>query len=308
MKIDRLIGIVTILLQNDKMTAPGLARRFEVSRRTISRDIETLCKAGIPIVTTQGYGGGISIADGYKIDRTLLTKEDLQAVFAGLSGMDSVSRDPTLARLLAKLSDKGQPAVPEDMIIIDLASHHQALLTQKIEQIKGAMEARRLLSFRYCYGKGEGIRRIEPYRLIFKWSSWYVFGFCTDRQDFRLFKLDRLWDLTILEEAFTERELPKEGPALGGHLTKGRFHLRAVFEKSEKYRLVEEYGIDSFSIREDERLVLERDFANYGHMREWIFSFGDRVYVEAPKKLRDDIRQQAKDILEMYAAGAEAQG
>ena len=91
MKIDRLIGIITILLQKDKVTAPELARRFEVSRRTINRDIEDICKAGIPIVTTQGNGGGISISDSYKIDKTLFTHDELQAVFSGLQGIDSVS-------------------------------------------------------------------------------------------------------------------------------------------------------------------------------------------------------------------------
>lgn len=89
MKIDRLIGIITILLQNDKTTAPELAKRFEVSRRTINRDIEDICKAGIPVVATQGYGGGLSIADGYKLDKSLLTKDELQAVLAGLKGMES---------------------------------------------------------------------------------------------------------------------------------------------------------------------------------------------------------------------------
>ena len=63
MKIDRLIGILSILLQKETVTAPALAEQFEVSRRTISRDIDTLCQAGIPIVTRQGVNGGISIMD-----------------------------------------------------------------------------------------------------------------------------------------------------------------------------------------------------------------------------------------------------
>ena len=91
MKIDRLIGILSILLQEERTTAPELAERFEVSRRTINRDIEDLCMAGIPIVTTQGTGGGISIMDGYRMDRTLLTSKDMQMILAGLRSLDSVS-------------------------------------------------------------------------------------------------------------------------------------------------------------------------------------------------------------------------
>lgn len=91
MKLDRLIGILAILLQRDKTTAPILAEKFEVSRRTINRDIDALCRAGIPIVTTRGADGGISIMDGYKIDSTLLTSSDMQAILAGLRSLDSVS-------------------------------------------------------------------------------------------------------------------------------------------------------------------------------------------------------------------------
>ncbi len=304
MKIERLIGIITILLQNDKVTAPELARRFEVSRRTINRDIEDICKAGIPIVATQGYGGGLSIADGYKLDKTVLTKAELQDMLAGLRGMDSVSKG-SLAGLLEKLSGKEARVVAEDTIIIDLASHYQAShyqasLSQKIALIKEAIRTKRILSFQYYYGKGEARRSIEPYRLVFKWSSWYVFGFCLKRQDYRLFKLNRLWDLQAGEDTFIPRKLSPEQLSFEEHFTKGGIHLKAVFEASEKYRLIEEYGIDSFAAREDGKLLLERDFASYENMREWIFSFGDKVSVLAPKELLEDRRKQAENILKQH--------
>ena len=104
MKIDRLIGILSILLQKDKVTAPYLAEKFEVSRRTINRDIEDLCRAGIPLVTTQGVNGGISIMEGYKIDSTLLTSTDMQAILAGLRSLDSVSGTNRYMQLMEKLS------------------------------------------------------------------------------------------------------------------------------------------------------------------------------------------------------------
>ena len=91
MKIDRMIGILSILLQEEKTTAPKLAERFEVSKRTINRDIEALCKAGVPIRTSQGAGGGISIMEGYRMDRTILTSKDMQMILAGLRSLDSVS-------------------------------------------------------------------------------------------------------------------------------------------------------------------------------------------------------------------------
>ncbi len=305
MKIDRLIGIITILLQKEKTTAPELAKRFEVSRRTINRDIEGLCKAGIPVISTQGYGGSFSIADGYKLDKSLFTNDELQAVFAGLRGMDSVSKGSALSSLLDKLSSKGQRVIAEDMIIIDLASHYQPSLTQKIQQLKNAIREKHILSFQYYYEKVEAKRRIEPYRLIFKWSAWYIFGFCLDRQAFRLFKLNRLWDLQTDEETFSEREIPEEELSFGDYLAEGTFHLKAIFAQSEKYRLIEEYGIDSYSVCQDGRLLFERDFASYKNMREWIFSFGDKVSVLAPDKLQEDRKKQAENIMKMYGEKAD---
>ena len=120
MKLDRLIGIITVLLRNNKVTAPYLAEKFEVSRRTISRDIEDICKAGIPVVTEQGYNGGIYIAEGYKIDKTLLTAEELQAIFIGLKGIDSVSAIPRSSALADKLSLKNNVVfLAHDHILIE---------------------------------------------------------------------------------------------------------------------------------------------------------------------------------------------
>ena len=131
MKIDRLLGIITILLQRDKVTAPELAKRFEVSRRTINRDIEDICRAGIPVITIQGSGGGISISDSYKIDKTLLAKEEIQAVLYGLKGMDSISHTSYFDTMTEKLAG-GNTRIDTGVIMIDLASHYQKPLTQKI--------------------------------------------------------------------------------------------------------------------------------------------------------------------------------
>ena len=102
MKLDRLIGILSLLLQKERVTAPELAEQFEVSRRTIQRDIESLCRAGIPISTSQGTGGGISIMEGYRVDRTLLTAPEMQAILAGLRSLDSVSGTRRYAQLMEK--------------------------------------------------------------------------------------------------------------------------------------------------------------------------------------------------------------
>ena len=297
MKIDRLIGIIMILLQKDKVTAPELAERFEVSRRTINRDIDDICKAGIQIVTIQGSKGGISISDSYKIDKALLSNDELQAVFSGLKGIDSVSENSYLAKMIEKLSDRQKSIEVDNTIIIDLASHYQKPLTQKIEFLKTAIQSRQCISFQYYYKKGEGIRRIEPYHLIFKWSSWYVFGYCLDREAYRIFKLNRLWDICFLEQSFTPRKIPEQELQFDNYFSSDSIHLKALFSPSEKYRLIEEYGVDSYDITDTGELLLERDFVSYENMRSWIFSFGDKVSVIEPVQLYEDRRQQAENIV-----------
>lgn len=296
MKIDCLLGIITILLQRDQITAPELAKRFEVSRRTINRDIEDICRAGIPLVTTQGYGGGISIADGYKVDHALLTQEELQMLFSGLKGLDSVSERPYSTRLAEKLS--GKTIDIEDTMVIDLASHYQMSLTRKIVAIRDAIQNKQYISFRYYYEKGESNRTIEPYKLIFKWSAWYVWGCCLQRQDFRLFKLNRLWNLETGTDNFVPRELPPL--ELDQYFSENRIHLKALFEKDQKYRLIEEYGPDCFQSSPEDSLLFERDFVSYSNMREWVLSFGSQVEVLEPEQLRADLRQQAEKILDKY--------
>ena len=209
MKLDRLLGILTTLLQKEKITAPELAAKFEVTRRTIGRDIDTLCQAGIPIVTQQGAGGGISIMEGFKLDKTVLTTDELSGIIAALKGIGSVSETSNIERTLDKLRVNSNTVVSlKEPIIIDLASYYKGDLTEKIELIKRAVLDTRLIEFDYYYDKGESHRRIEPYYVIFQWSAWYLFGFCAERQDWRLFKLQRLWNLFACDEVYSPREIP----------------------------------------------------------------------------------------------------
>lgn len=300
MKIDRLIGIVTLLLQHNKVTAPELAERFEVSRRTINRDIEDICKAGIPLVTTQGYGGGISISDGYKIEKSFFTNDELQAVITSLKGIDSVAKDSYSAKILDKLSAIDSRLNIDDTVIIDLASHYKESLIEKIEQIKVAIKSLRKISFLYHSERGDGVRILEPYKIVFKWSAWYVFGFCLERNEYRLFKLNRLSDLKVINESFVKRVVPTELLEFNNYFNSTNYILKALFEPSEKYRLIDEYGTDCYSENSDGQLSFERDFVSYNNMREWVFSFGDKVTVLAPDKLRDDIVLNAKNILDKH--------
>lgn len=299
MKIDRLMGILTALLRQDKVTAPYLAEKFEVSRRTISRDVEALCLAGIPIVTEQGRGGGISIAPGYRLDKQLLTKEDLQSLLAGIRGVDSVSAAPQGTGLEAKL--EAVTALPENgPLLIDLASHYKDSLTEKISLLKDAIARSRLVSFRYYYEKGESLRTAEPYFVVFQWGDWYLFSWCLKRQDFRLFKLSRLWELSVKKEGFPPREIPRERLDFS-RAWQENYRLEALFQPAAKYRLVEEYGPDCFTVREDGRLFFSVGFTSYENMLSWALSFGDKAEILAPEELRLDLLRAGEIFHKLYA-------
>ena len=295
MKLDRLLGMLTILLQNDRVTAPELAERFEVSRRTIGRDIDALCRAGIPIATYQGAGGGIAIAEGYRIDKSVLTVDEMSGIIAALKGIGSVSEQSNVERILDKLR-AGADSVVSPPIIIDLASHYKGQLTAKIELIKRAILQTRLIEFDYYYEKGESRRRIEPYFVIFQWTAWYVFGYCLERRDWRMFKLTRLWGLTLSDEAYAPREIPPERRDFGLRDDK---RLVAVFDPSVRYQLIDAYGPQCWT-ETDGGLRFEIGFTNSGYIIGWLLGFGGKVKVLEPDDIARSIRDAARNILARY--------
>lgn len=300
MKIDRMIGILSVLLQHKKATAPELAEMFEVSRRTISRDIEALCKAGIPVFTSQGSGGGIRIMDGYRIDRTLLTSKDMQMILAGLRSLDSVSGSSYYRQLMEKIQAGASDFVSgRDSILIDLSSWYKEALAPKIELIQDAIEERKLLSFDYYAPKGEGKRSIEPYYLVFKWSSWYLWGWCTEKKDFRMFKLNRM-DMPIKNNTvFAAREVPL--PDLSTEkMFPFKIKVKAIFPQESKWRLVEEFGVDCFTVNEDGTLLFSTGYTDMENLLCWLLTFGDKAEVLEPTEAKDEMIRIAKNILHRY--------
>ena len=300
MKIDRLIGILSILLQEEKTTAPELAEKFEVSRWTINRDIEDLCKAGIPIRTAQGTGGGISIMDGYCIDRTILTSKDMQMILAGLRGLDSVSGKRYYGQLMEKIQTGSSEFISgRDSMLIDLSSWYKGSLAPKIEVIQNAIENRHIIQFMYYAPSGESNRRVEPYYLVFQWSSWYVWGWCLERKDYRLFKLNRMDCVVETDRGFLCRDVPM--PYLSNEkIFPGGINVKALFTPNMKWRLVEEFGPNCFTETDDGRLLFSADYTDMDNLVTWLMTFGAKVEVLEPEEVRDIIRRNAEEILKIY--------
>lgn len=245
-------------------------------------------------------GGGISLMEGFCLDTTVFTKQDMAALFTGLRTLDSVSRSTCAERIAEKFGGKGAAEVSDGMVI-DLASFYKEDLTDKIEKIQGAVRERRCISFYYCYPSGEGYRTVEPYLVVFRWSDWYVYGFNPKRQGFRLYKLRRLWELSVGEVYHEVRELPAEQERFGSHM-KDDYMVAAVYDASVKYRLVEEYGPRSFTVMEDGRLYARWGFADMAAASAWFLGFGDLVTVLEPpemaERMGDILRRAAEKYIE----------
>ena len=296
MKMERLIGILSILLQRDKVTAPELAEQFEVSRRTIQRDIESLCQAGIPIATAQGTGGGISILEGYRVDRTVLTTPEMQAILAGLQSLDSVSGTRRYAQLMEKLS--AGSGGRDSHILIDLSSWYKTSLSPKIEAIHSAIRQHQTIRFTYFSPRETALRTIEPYDLVFQWSSWYVWGWCQTRQDFRLFKLNRMTDL-VPGEPFTPRPAPP--PDLSAErIFPAKYQVTVLFDPACRWRLVEEYGPDSFTIQPDGRLRFTWGFPDADSVLSWVLTFGEGAELTEPEELRQRLADLTATLARRY--------
>lgn len=303
MKLDRLLGILTILSQKGKVKAKDLADRFEVSLRTIYRDVDAICLAGIPLVTFPGGGGGISIAEGFCMDQSLLTQDELGSILLGLKSLDSVLGDPKLTLLLGKLSGNTDPYIRlKDDIIIDLASHYKRSLAPKIRLLREAISQRKVVHFQYYAKDGATQRTLEPCCIVFKWTAWYVFGYCRLRRDFRLFKLNRITDLTLTEEHFEPREIPEDkldfeafysDPAV-------RQYASLVLDRSLEYVMIDEFGQDSYEISNDGTISAQWDYLNEREMVKTILGLGSGVRVVSPPGLVMAVQNESEKISLLY--------
>jgi predicted DNA-binding transcriptional regulator YafY len=185
-----------------------------------------------------------------------------------------------------------------DSIVIDLASNYKNSLSEKIGLIKEAIGSKQLIAFDYYYSKGTTRRKIEPVLITFRWSGWYVFGFCTERQDFRAFKLNRLWALTVTGECFTERPIPDGKLNIGMHEDENP--ITVVFDGSVRYRLIEDYGLECFTEQADGTLLFQIGYSNKDYILSWLLAFGDKATILEPRELVMEMRQIAERMIKNY--------
>ena len=299
MKDNRLFRILYYILQKGKVTANELANKFEVSVRTIYRDIDSISCAGIPIYALQGKGGGIEIAEDFILSKSLLSEHEKQQIISALQGLDNTTRqheNELLTKLSALFKMKNT-----SWIEVDFNNwQNNKMYERTFNGIKSAILSKNIVSFIYfSNNEKETSRRVKPVRLLFKSQDWYLYAFCLLRNDFRYFKLSRIKNLEIhtekFDDSFEDAILKKEIP----HENTVHIHIKVKFDRKVAFRVYDE--INGEIIEDDEgNLYAEIEIPNDYNLFNYIFSFGDGAEVLEPKEIRMQIKEMINKMAGKY--------
>lgn len=287
MKNNRLFKILYYVLEKGKVTANELAEKYEVSIRTIYRDIDVLSSAGIPIYATQGKGGGIEIADDFVLKKSFLSENEQEQILIALKGLELTNKEyenELLTKLTALFKTKNTNWIEVDFTNGQRSKSYDELF----KDIKSAIINKNIVSFTYfSSNKKETSREVKPIRLLFKGWDWYVYAFCLSRNDFRYFKLSRIKEFEILSNTFEDdfdnivlkKEMEYEETVF----------VKVKFDRKMAFRVYDEV---SSAIEEDEdgNLYATVELPNNYNLYNYIFSYGDAAEVLEPKEIRDKIK------------------
>lgn len=308
MKVDRLVSIIMILLDKERIGAQELADMFEVSPRTIYRDIDTINMAGIPVRATSGVGGGFEIMQKYKIDKKVFSTADLSALLMGLSSLSGMIRGDELVNALAKVksfipADRAKDIeLKVNQINIDLSPWMGNRNIQPyLEMIKTALQESKLLSFEYIAHHGnKTARTVEPYQLVLKSSHWYLQGYCHKRNDFRLFRLSRISSLKIQEETFALRDYLKPTLDFTDILETMQTKIKIRIHKSVMDRVLDFCSYEDFSPDGDEYYIVRFPFIENEYYYDILLSFGDKCECLEPLHIRAEMKRRIHDTAALY--------
>ena len=208
-RADRLFRIIQTLRRRRIVTARDLAGELEVSERTIYRDMRDLSLSGVPILGEAGVG--YALPAGYDLPPLMFTEEELEALVLGARMVESWG-DPALARAAAQALAKVEVVLPERLRaqsaqppLYAPARRLAAETAEKLELLRATIKGRRKLALTYDSISGERSERtVHPLCLFFWGTVWTFAAWCTLRQDFRHFRVDRVAEARMSEEQFEE--------------------------------------------------------------------------------------------------------
>ena len=302
MQIERLVQMVFYIVSHGHVTAKELAGFFHVSTRTVYRDINILSIAGIPVVSAKGAGGGISLIDGYTIDKSVLSDEEWQSVCQGLQILQA-ARYPDAETALSKIGAVFRNAREQKWLEIDF-SYWGSDEKEKIRfsELQDAILGKHVITFSYFNSElKKSERTVEPLRLVFKSHAWYIIGYCRYKEEIRIFRLSRVRHLTVLPETFERELLPDYSlvSECGGNDNVPVLKLK--FSPEIAHRLYDEFQESQVCPGEDGYYYVEAPYELNNWLFHYLLSFGKYVEIIAPETARVMLRERAAEIVSIYS-------
>ncbi len=299
MQIYRLLEMVYMLIDKKRITASHLAEHFEVSQRTIYRDVDVLSAAGIPIYANKGKGGGIFLQENYVIEKSMLSEREQIEILGYLQSMRALNV-PDVESILKKLAilfDKNGV----NWIDVDFSYWgSNAEEKEKFNLLRNAVINKNALKFNYSSSQGEMTERIiEPLKILFKGQAWYVYGFCTVKSDYRTFRLTRIKNLVPLNEKFT-RNIPED--IWGEPQCVGNNKIKIVMKISPdmSYRVYDEFMQESVTKNEDGSFTVKVNLPENEWLYGYLLSFANYGEVIEPEHIREILKIKLEKNLRKY--------
>lgn len=300
MQINRLFEIVNILLNKKLVTARELSEHFEVSQRTIYRDIDTLSASGIPVYTNKGKGGGISLLDNYVLNKSILSDKeqvDILSSLQGLNALDVPDVEPVLNKLAIMFHKNSSSWIDVDFSHWGSNSDER----EKFNLFKTAILNSNIVALDYYSSYGEKTNRIiEPLKLMFKGHGWYIYGFCRTKDDYRMFKVTRIKNPEILNESF-KRYIPDDiwgNPDMD--FSNKMINLVLKIEPNMAYRIYDEFDNEYIVANPDGSFTVAITVPEDEWIYRYIMSYGNNAEVLEPRHIRDNVKIKLEEGLKKY--------
>lgn len=300
MRLHRLLGILSILLSRETISAKALSDKFQVSLRTIYRDIKAIEEAGIPLYAIPGNGGGIGIVKEYKLDKTALTGEEINYLMAGISGLKTITDAEKLRILLTKLSHTNSYFMADIDLLIDFSAWNRnatEALKQKINLIRMAIMRKSYLQIEYLSAHRKSELKIAPYKVIFKSSAWYLFGRSNDSNEAHFYKINRIVKIDIIEEQFipVHTEIPTEWSEDFANDSGEKITL--AFDQSMEYQVIDIFGKDNYVYGENGSIIVTFHCSDRSWLIHFILGFGIAAEIINPPDLKEEYIDYLKKMI-----------
>ena len=308
MRIDRLLSITILMLNKERVTARELSEKFEVSIRTIYRDLDALLLAGIPVMSYQGNEGGYGLMDNYKIDRQLLSINEMLSILTSLQSINTSLEDKQYDSVIEKIKSLVPKEKKDDIdkqmeqIIIDfLPWGSNKRQKYNLSDIHRAIVSSKVIEFLYTNNKGERlIRRVEPMTLFFRGYGWYLFAYCMAKKDYRIFRLTRLKDLKILNTSFIRKNRSYKDITLPDGPPGKEIELQIKFSKQARVWIEDIFDYNEIDESSGSSLIVNTIVPEDDWIYPWILSFGDNAEIVEPEHIRNKIGEISKKIYKKY--------